>query len=131
MVGFANITSREMCDHLLLTFRNITTFDLENNFEQMRKASGPQYPVETLFKQIKDCADFSEAGGVVIEHPQQINMSYAKIFAIGNFMSACRRCSEKETSNKTWVNFKVHFAEAHLHHKQIQGDSESNSGYHA
>jgi hypothetical protein len=44
--------------------------------------------VETLFKQIQDCADFSEAGGVTIGHAQQIKVGYAKIFATDNFMSA-------------------------------------------
>jgi hypothetical protein len=46
--------------------------------------------VETLFNHIQDCADYSEAGGVLIGHPQQINVGYAKIFATGQFMSACR-----------------------------------------
>jgi hypothetical protein len=31
MVGFANITAREMLDHLFLTYGNITTVDLEKN----------------------------------------------------------------------------------------------------
>jgi hypothetical protein len=61
MVGFANITAREMIDHLFLTYGNITTVDLENNFEQMRKAWDPQKPVDTLFKLIQYCTDFSEA----------------------------------------------------------------------
>jgi hypothetical protein len=38
MVGFANITSREMLDHLFMAYGNITAADLENNFEQMRRA---------------------------------------------------------------------------------------------
>jgi hypothetical protein len=29
-----------------------------------------------------------------------------------------------------WANFKVHFAAAHHHHKQMQGWSTVNSGYH-
>jgi hypothetical protein len=58
MVGFANITAWEMLDHLFLTYGNITTVDLEKKFEQMRKAWDPQQPVETLFKQTQDCADF-------------------------------------------------------------------------
>jgi hypothetical protein len=49
---------------------------------------------KTLFKQIQDCADYSEAGGVLTDHPQQINVGYAKIFATGHFMSACRRWNE-------------------------------------
>jgi hypothetical protein len=90
MVGFANITAREMLDHLFMSYRNSTAVDLENNFEQMRRTWDPQQPVESLFKQIQDFADYSEAGGVLIGHPHQINVGYTKIFATWHFMSACR-----------------------------------------
>jgi hypothetical protein len=70
MVGYANISSRRMLDHLFETYGNITAVDLGINFEHMRRACDPQQPVETLFKQIQDCADYSEAGGVLIGHPQ-------------------------------------------------------------
>jgi hypothetical protein len=52
--------------------------------KKMRRAWDPQEPVESLFKQIKDCADYSEAGDVIIGHPQQINVGYAIIFQLGN-----------------------------------------------
>jgi hypothetical protein len=63
MVGYANISARYMLDHLFETYGNITVVDLEINFEHMRRAWDPQQPVESLFKQIQDCADYSEAGG--------------------------------------------------------------------
>jgi hypothetical protein len=63
MVGYANISARGMLDHLFETYGNITAVDLEINFENMRRAWDPQQPVETLFKQIQDCADYYEAGG--------------------------------------------------------------------
>jgi hypothetical protein len=63
MVGYANISSRDMLDHLFVTYGNITAVNLEINFEHMRRAWDPQQPVESLFKQIRDCADYSEAGG--------------------------------------------------------------------
>jgi hypothetical protein len=69
MVGFAKISARYTLDHLLGTYGNITAVDLEINFEHMRRACDPQQPVESLFKQIQDCADYSEAGGVLIGHP--------------------------------------------------------------
>jgi hypothetical protein len=121
MVGFANITSRAMVDHLFITYGNIIEVDLENNFEHMRRAWDPQQPVESLFKQIQDCDDYSEAGGVLIGHPQQINVGYAKIFATGHVMSTCRRWNEKPHAGKTWAQFKVHFSAAHHQHKQMQG----------
>jgi hypothetical protein len=131
MVGFSTITAQEMIDHLYLTYGSITTIELENNFEQMRKAWDPRQPVETLIKQIQDCDDFLEPRGVSIGHPQQINVGYTNIFSTGSFMSACRRWNEKDSANKTWTNFKVHFAVAHRQNKKMQGGSASNSGYHA
>jgi hypothetical protein len=71
MVGYSNISARDMLDHLFETYGNITAVDLEINFEHMRQAWDPQQPVETLFKQIQDCVDYSEAGGVLIGHPQK------------------------------------------------------------
>jgi hypothetical protein len=104
---------------------------LEINFEQLRRAWDPQHPLETLFKQIQDCPDYSEAGGFPIGPSQQINVGYAKIFATGHFMSACRRWNEKPATDKTWTHFKSHFAAAHRQHKQIQGETAANAGYHS
>jgi hypothetical protein len=131
MVGYANISARGMLDHLFETYGNITAVNLEINFEHMRRAWYPQQPVETLFKQIQDCADYSEAGGVLISHPQQINVGYAKIFATGHFMSACHRWNKKPAAEKTWAQFKSHFAAAHRQHKQMQGESAATAGYHS
>jgi hypothetical protein len=46
-------------------------------------------------------------------------------------MSACRRLKEKDTADKMCEKFKVHFTAAHHQHNHIQGESASNSGYHA
>jgi hypothetical protein len=131
MVGYANISARDMLEHLFETYGNTTAVDLEINFEHMRRAWDPQQPVETLFKKIQDCADYSEAGGVLVGHPQQINVGYAKIFTTGHFMSACCRWNEKPATEKTWTHFKSHFAAAHRLHKQMQGETAAHAGYHS
>jgi hypothetical protein len=131
MAGYANISARCMLDHLFETYGNITAVYLEINFEHMRRAWDPQQPVETLFKQIQDCAEYSEAGGFLIGHPQHINFGYAQIFATDHFLSACRRWNEKPTADKTWTQFKSHFAAAHRQHKQMQGESSATDGYHS
>jgi hypothetical protein len=90
MVGYTNISARDMLDHLFETYGNITTVDLEINFEHMRRDWDPQQPVESLFKQIQDFANYSESGGVI---------GYA-FFATGHFMSACHHWNEKVTVEK-------------------------------
>jgi hypothetical protein len=129
MVGLAKISARDMLDHLFSTYGNITAVDLEINFEHMRRAWDPQQPVESLFKKIQDCADYAEAGGVLIGHPHQINVGYSKMFATGHFMSACRRWNENPLAEETWAQFKSHFAAARRQHKQMQGESAATAGY--
>jgi hypothetical protein len=131
MVGYSNISARDMLDHLFETYDNITAVDLEINFEHMRRAWDPQQPAETRFKQIQECTDYSEAGGVPIGPSQQINVGYAKIYATGHFMSAWRHWNEKPAVEKTWTHFKSHFAAAHRQHKQMQGESAAKAGYHS
>jgi folate-dependent tRNA-U54 methylase TrmFO/GidA len=82
-------------------------------------------------RKIQDCSDYSEAGGALIGHPQQINVGYANIFATGHFMSACHRWNEKHAIEKTWKQFKSHFAAAHRQHKKLQGESAATAGYHS
>jgi hypothetical protein len=84
-----------------------------------------------LFKQIQDCADYSDAGGVLIGHPHKINVGYANIFATGNSMSACRRWNQKPLADKTWAQFKAHFSAANRQHKHMQGESAATVGYHS
>jgi hypothetical protein len=95
MVGYANILARDMLDHLFETYGNITAVDLEINFEHMRRAWDPQQPVESLFKQIQDCADYSEAGGVLICHPQQMIGVYEK--NCHRSLHECMSSVERET----------------------------------
>jgi hypothetical protein len=46
-------------------------------------------------------------------------------------MSACRQWNEKHTIEKTWTQFKSHFAAARRQHKQMQGESAATAGYHS
>jgi hypothetical protein len=45
MVGYVNVSARDMLDHLFDTDGNITVVDLEINFEHMRQAWDPHQPV--------------------------------------------------------------------------------------
>jgi hypothetical protein len=45
------------------------------------------------------------------------------MFATGHFMSACHRWNKKSLAEKSWAQFKSHFAAAHHQHKQMQGES--------
>jgi hypothetical protein len=103
---------------------------LEINFEHMRRVWDHKQPAESLFKQIQDCADYSEAGGVPIHPSQQIKVGYANIFATGQFTSACRRWNEKPAAEKNWTHFKSHFAASNRQHNQMKGETAAHAGFH-
>jgi hypothetical protein len=46
-------------------------------------------------------------------------------------MSACRRWNEKPPAEKTWTQFKLHFAVAQRQHRQMQEESAATAGYHS
>jgi hypothetical protein len=46
-------------------------------------------------------------------------------------MGECRRWNEKHLIEKTWTQFKSHFAAAHRQHKQMQDESAATAGYHS
>jgi hypothetical protein len=54
-----------------------------------------------------------------------------KMFATGQFMSACRRWNEKPAADKTWTHIKSHFAAAHRQHKQMKGETAAQAGFHS
>jgi hypothetical protein len=83
MVGFDKISSRDMVDHLCSNYGNITAVDLEINFEHMRRAWDSQQPVGSLFKQIQDCADYSEAGGVLMDTHIKSTLATPKYLQLG------------------------------------------------
>jgi hypothetical protein len=129
LVCFANTISIDMLDHLLLSYGSITSVDIEQNFENMRKAWDLQQPVETLFKKIQYCVDFAEFGGVAIGAAQNLSSAYSKIFKSGKFNSACRRWDEKLENDKNWNNFKIHVADAYRQHRQMQGEIVGAQGF--
>jgi hypothetical protein len=64
-----------------------------------------------------------------LDAAQKLSSAYSNIFKSGNFNSACRRWDEKVEADKTWNNFKIHFAAAYRQHRQMQGETVGAQGY--
>jgi hypothetical protein len=129
MVGFASTNSRYMVEHVFLFYGSITAVDLEHNFENMQITWDPQQPVKTLFKQIQDCVDYAESGGIIISEAQKLTPDYVNIFSTGNFHSDYRHWNARNHQDQTWNNIKIQFSTAYPQHKQMQGETAAASGY--
>jgi hypothetical protein len=93
IVGFSNTFSRDILEHLFISYGSITAVDLEHNFENMRKSWDPQQPVEILCKEIQDCVDYAEAGGITISEAQKLETDNAKIVLLNYSHSRNPRCA--------------------------------------
>jgi hypothetical protein len=94
----------------------------------MHKAWDPQHPVETLFKQIQDCVDYAEKGGIHIGEAHKLITAYTKVFSTDIFHSTHCRWNERAAPDKAWDNFKIHFTTVYHQHNHMQGQSAINSG---
>ena len=60
--GYANVTLRQLLDHLVTTYAAIDQFDLEKNQEKMTACYDQNAPIKTLFEQIADGVAYAELG---------------------------------------------------------------------
>ena len=129
MVGFSNITAQGMLAYIFLSYEIITAVDLDKNFHNIQKTWDTQQLVETLFKKIHDCEEFSELGGITIGESQKFTTVYTKILTTGILNSDCFRWDENLESDKTWDNFRIHFSTSYLQHSNMHGETAAASGY--
>ena len=57
--------------------------------------------------------DYADARTVLYSPAQVVANAYQLLFATGIFMDGCRCWNSKTVADKTWANFKNHFAQEH------------------
>jgi hypothetical protein len=60
--GFAAIKSRQIIDHLLNTYGNLTQMDLATNDAFFHTIYDPSQPIESIYMQMEDAMDLAAAG---------------------------------------------------------------------
>ena len=128
--GFATITLIRMLQHLYDTYGDITPTELEDNDQKMKTAYDPTLPIETLYDQIEQAVDFADAGKAPYTNAQVLARAYNIVLQTGMFTDACKEWRAKRLVDKTWENFKLHFALAHRDLRQQQTTAQQ-TGFHA
>jgi hypothetical protein len=88
--GFAAVKARQIIDHLLNTYGNLTPTDLAANDTFFRTAYDPSQPIESLYAQMEDAMDLAAAGLTPYTPAQVVANAYSLVFATGMFPEACR-----------------------------------------
>jgi len=120
ITGYANVTTREILDHLYQAYGTLTPQDLQHVDNQMKKQYDPYTPIENLFDQIEEAVDIASAANAPYAPKQVVNIAYNIIFHTEVFHPACRDWRKRPDAQKTWGNFKIHFTEAHIDFRSVQ-----------
>lgn len=127
ITGYAQVTTRQILDHLYLNYGKLTPQDLQVIDTQMKTAYNPHEPIENLFEQIEQAVEIAAAAQAPYDPTQVVNIAYTIVFNTGVFQDSCRDWRKMQQANKTWPNFKTHFSEAHRDFKQLQNQSGTDS----
>jgi hypothetical protein len=129
--GFANVTTRQLIDHLLnTTYGNLTPTDLATNDSLFRQAYDPSQPIESLYAQIEDAIDLASAGRTPYSTEQVVANAYSLVFNTGMFPDACREWRRRPAADQTWDHFKTAFAEAHAN-LCLSQQTTQGAGFHS
>jgi hypothetical protein len=130
VVGYANCTSLDLLTHLLKFYAMIAPTELTQNYERLNTPYDPNQPIETLFQQIQDARAFAVTGGQPYGNAMIINVAYTLVFNTGLFPDACQAWQSRAISGKTWAQFKIDFATAHLEFR-LTNQTAQQSGVHS
>jgi hypothetical protein len=91
----------------------IAPTELSQNYERLNMPYDPNQPIESLFQKIQDARAFSIAGGQPYGNAMIVSFEYTLVFNTGLFPDACQMWQVRPAAQKSWTNFKIHFADAH------------------
>jgi hypothetical protein len=109
-----NGTVHEVLAHLRTKYGRISPQMLENREQELRDINyNTKDPIDVVFNAVEDYADFAELANQPMTQNQTIAKAYVTINKTGRFKQGIIDWNKKAEAIKTWVNFKVHFQQAH------------------
>ena len=119
-IGYGNLSTRAILDHLYSTYANILASDLQENNSKLRAPYDANQPIETLTDQVENAVEYAASGNTPYTPEQVVSVAYQLVFQTGLFVDDCKTWRRKDHGDKIWTNFKVFFATAHQEWRESQ-----------
>ena len=129
--GQFNGTAYQTLHHLISVHGKISPSQL-NDLESTTKnmVYDPQSPVDVVFNQVEDLIEFGDMALCPFSAGQTINIAYTIINKTRRFKDAIIAWNRRAPQDKTWINFKIHFREAHAELLETGTLTMETAGYH-
>jgi hypothetical protein len=107
--GFADVSPRDMLQHLRATYGQVTPDDMEQNRSLLSAEWNPDDPIEDIWLRLRDCQGYATAADEPITNSTAIRLTLAVFEKIGVFASAVDKWRDKPAAEQTLPVFKTHF----------------------
>ena len=104
------VTTRDLLDHLMDRYGNITAADLKENEARINEALDNFCPIDVFFQRIDDAVQYANDGKHTFTAKQILQTAFHSVNTTGLYREACKEWRQKAEQDKTWTNFKRHFA---------------------
>jgi hypothetical protein len=126
-LGYANVTTLQVLQHLQDTYGVMTAADRDANLARMVAPWSPPQPIESLFKQLDDGQRLAVMANEPIADTQLARMGHTLILKTGLFADGCREWRLMPDAQQTWLNFKRHFTR--MERDRLETATTSTAGY--
>jgi len=129
VTGYAQVTTRQLLQHLFDTYGRLNPQDLKLNTDRMNVPYDIHSPIENLFEQIEDAVYIASTAHAPFNDNQIVNTAYTLIADTNSVEQSCREWRRRPEAEKTWPNFKLHFSDAHRDYRE--STNQSRHTFHA
>ena len=106
---------RQIFTYLQNTYGKISPSQLSHFEKEVSEMHyDPVTPVDNIFNRIENLLEYGDLAHCPFSQPQAISKAYNLINRTGKFRESIKAWNRLPTIQKTWINFKAHFREAHL-----------------
>jgi hypothetical protein len=86
----------------------------DDKSEELRQMTyDPSQAIGNIFTAVDELADFAELARNIITQRQCLSRAYLILNRSGKLKEAITEWNRKTIANQNWINFKVHFRQAH------------------
>ena len=128
VLGFANITARQLLQHIKTTYGRITTDILVANSEALSREWSPDDPIENLWMHVDKCRRLATAGADPITDATAVHTTINVLEKSGVFADAIRDWRKRPDNEKTWENLTTSFNYANK--ERLRDLTTKKAGYH-
>ena len=118
-MGFAEVTARQMLEHLFKNFGEIDHEEIEAARARLSIPWNPDEPIEDLFHRIAQVRRLCQDAGDPMSEATALTLTMSMFERANLFRPYCREWHDLTKANKTMERFKRHFRNAAKDHKRM------------